>query len=72
MRIQGGIGFPFYGGAQSIATDHDNGVQVMRLRTVLFALGGGQLNLRHGAIIGYEGQNERQSQKQQSQQGVDQ
>jgi hypothetical protein len=45
---------------------------VMRLRTVLFALGGGQLNLRHGAIIGYEGQNERQSQKQQSQQGVDQ
>jgi hypothetical protein len=38
---------------------------------VFFTLGRGQLNLGHAGIIGHEGKNESQNQRQQSQSGVD-
>ena len=58
VRVQGGIGFLLNRGGEPVTTHHDHGVQVMRLGAVFFALGGGQLNLRHVTIIGEEGQNE--------------
>lgn len=58
VRVQGGIGFLFNRGGEPVTTNHDHRVKVMRFRAVFFALGGGQLNLRHGYIIGEEGKNE--------------
>ena len=58
VRVQRGIGFFFNGGGQAITTDHHDGVEVMGFGAVFFTLGGGQLNLRHTAIIGHEGKNE--------------
>ena len=58
VRIQSGVGFFFYGVSEPIASDHDHGVKVVGFGAVFFALGGGQLNLRHTDIIGHEGKNE--------------
>lgn len=58
VRVQGGIGFFFDRGGEPVTTNHDHRVKVMRFGAVFFALGGGQLNLRHIYIIGEEGQNE--------------
>ena len=58
VRVQGGVGFLFNRSGEPVTTYHDHGVQVMRFGAVFFALGGGQLNLRHVTIIGEEGQNE--------------
>ena len=58
MGIQSGIGFFLDRGSESITTHHDHRVKMVRFGAVFFALGGGQLNLRHAGIIGDEGKNE--------------
>ncbi len=64
MRFQGCVRFLLDRGAQTFSAHHDDRIKVMGLRTVLFALARSQLNLRHGAIIGHEGEYEGQKQKQ--------
>lgn len=61
MGVQSSVGFFFNSGSESITTNHDHGVKVMRFGTMFFALGRGQLNLRHAGIIGHEGKNESQN-----------
>jgi hypothetical protein len=63
MSAKGSIGFLFNSGSKSITTDHDNGVKVVSIGAVFFALGRGQLNLGHADIIGHEGKNENQNKK---------
>ena len=71
VGVQGRISFFLDGGGKPVTAHHHDGVKVMRFGAVYFALGGGQLNLRHAGIIGYEGKNESPNQKQQGQPGVD-
>lgn len=52
MGVEGCVGFFFYIGGEAVATDHDHGVQVVRLGAVNFALGGGKLDVGHAGIIG--------------------
>lgn len=72
MGVQGSVSFFFDGVSQPVAADHHHRIEVMRLGAVFFALGRGKLDLGHVGIIGHEGENERKSQKQQGQSGVDQ
>ncbi len=46
------VNFLFDVGGEAITAHHDDGVKVVGVRTVVFALGGSELNLRHAAIIG--------------------
>ena len=51
VGVEGGVNFFFNVNGQAVATDHDHGVQVVRLGAVDFALGGGKLNMGHAGII---------------------
>ena len=51
VGVECGIGFVFDIGGQAVATDHDNRVKMVRVCAVDFALSGGELNMRHAAII---------------------
>jgi len=51
VGIQRGIDFFFYVGSQAIATDQNDGVQMVGFSAKVLALGGSQLNLRHVGII---------------------
>ena len=52
VRIECSVSFFFYSGCQAVRADHDDGVQVVRLGALVFALGGGKLYLSHVLIIG--------------------
>jgi len=52
MGVEGGIDLFFDVGGQAIATDHDDGVEVVGFGAVFLALGRSQLNLGHVGIIG--------------------
>jgi hypothetical protein len=71
MSVQGSVSFLFDGGGEPVTTHHHDRVEVMGFGAVFFTLGRGQLNLGHAGIIGHEGKNESQNQRQQSQSGVD-
>ena len=51
VRLERAVHFLLDGGGEAIATDHDHGVEVVGFGPVHFALGGGELYLRHGTII---------------------
>jgi hypothetical protein len=51
VRLEGRVGFFDNGRREAIVANHDNGIEVVRFGSVNLALGGSQLNLRHGAII---------------------
>ncbi len=51
VGIECGIDFFFDVGGQAVISHHDNGVEVVGLSAVYFALGGSQLNLGHIGII---------------------
>jgi hypothetical protein len=51
VGFESGVSFFDNGGCEAIIANHDNGVEVVRFSSVNLALGGGQLNLGHGAII---------------------
>ena len=59
MGIERLFGFFFDGIGQAVATNHDDRVQVMGCGAVVFAVGGVQLYLGHGAIIGLNGKQRR-------------
>jgi 23S rRNA (uridine2552-2'-O)-methyltransferase len=50
VRLEGCVGFFDNGRREAIVANHDNGVEVVRFGSVNLALGGSQLNLRHGAL----------------------
>ena len=50
--VQSGIGLFFNGIGQAVTTNHDDRVKVMGIGTMDFALGRGELDLRHACIIG--------------------
>ena len=52
MGVECAIDFFFDIGGQAVIAHHHDRVQVVRIGTVNFALGGGQLNMGHTAIIG--------------------
>jgi len=52
MGVEGGIDLFLDVGGQAIATDHDDGVEVVGFGAVFLALGRSQLNLGHVGIIG--------------------
>ena len=52
VGVERGLDFLAYGRGQSVRADHDDRVKVMGLGAVFFALGGRELNLGHGPIIG--------------------
>ena len=51
MGVECHVDFVFYIGGKAIATDHDDGVEVVGFGAVFLALGRSQLNLRHVGII---------------------
>ncbi len=51
VGVQGSVDFFFYVGSQAIATDQNDGVQVVGFSAVFFALSGCQLDLGHMGII---------------------
>ncbi len=52
VGVEGGVSFLLDGVCQSFRANHDDRVEVMRLCAVIFALGGGELDLGHPVIIG--------------------
>jgi hypothetical protein len=51
VGLERAVGFFLDGGGQSIASDVDDGIDVMGLGAVDFALGGCECDLGHGTII---------------------
>ena len=64
VGVECGVGFFFDSGGKTITTDHDDRVKVMGFSAMHFALGWGQLYLRHNRIIGEIGIYEISSKKQ--------
>jgi len=54
MGVEGGVDFALHGVGQALLPDHDDGFEVVRQRAVLLALGGRELNGRHGGIIPFQ------------------
>ncbi len=53
MGFERQVGFTGHGRREPIVANENHGGQVVRIGTVRFALGGGELYLRHGTIIGH-------------------
>ena len=53
VRLERTIGFLLDGGGQSVASDEDDGIEVVRFSAVHLALCGRELDLGHGTIIVY-------------------
>lgn len=54
MGLEGGVGLLENGGSESFGSDHDDGIEVVGLSAVFLALGWGQLDGSHPAIIGLD------------------
>jgi 23S rRNA (uridine2552-2'-O)-methyltransferase len=53
VRLQGGVGFFFDGGGQTVSANENDGIKVVCVGAVHLSLCGRELNLRHGTIIVY-------------------